>query len=106
MNLLLHDIDERRYWDEVYAQPLPHWQPALDVIRARHRLSGDAWVRFSLGRNIVFAFGRTVVKLSPPFWVDEIPREMDALRFVHGRSPVATPEPIASGHLSGWRYLV
>src|SRR5262245_38608790 len=104
--LLPRDFDQAHYRRAIYGQPPARWQPALEIIRERHGLPGGAWERFSLGRNIVFARGPVVVKLSPPFWTHEIPREADALRTIHGRLPVATPELIATGELGGWRYLV
>jgi hygromycin-B 7''-O-kinase len=50
--------------------------------------------------------GDVVVKLSPPFWQQEIPREADALRYVHRRLAVATPELLAVGEIDAWHYLV
>jgi len=54
----------------------------------------------------VFMYGDIVVKLSPPFWQHEIPREADALRYVHDRLPVTTPDLLAVGEIDSWRYLV
>lgn len=103
---LPNDFDRQTYWAAIYQQPVADWAPALEQIRLRHRLPSGEWTRFALGRNIVFACGALVVKLSPPFWAFEIPREADALTFVHGRLPVTTPELIAIGELDGWAYLV
>jgi hygromycin-B 7''-O-kinase len=107
MSPLLPDVSgEDHYWQTIYPQPLSSWQPALEVIRARHHLPGGTWERSALGRNVVFTGGPLVVKLSPPFWSDEIPREAEALQFVHRRLPAATPELVATGELDHWRYLV
>jgi hygromycin-B 7''-O-kinase len=105
-SLLPSNFDQAHYWRTIYAQPVPDWLPALEVIRARHHLPSGAWERFPLGRNVVFACGPVVVKLSPPFWIHEIPREVDALNFVQKRLPVATPALLATGELATWRYLV
>lgn len=104
--LLPHDLDYAHYWQTIYRQPPAYWQPALEFIREQHGLPAGTWERFPLGRNIVFACGEIVVKLSPPFWHYEIPREADALRTIHAHLPVATPELIATGELGGWRYMV
>lgn len=106
MSYLPHDFDRETYWNSIYRQPVSYWLPALEQIRTRHRLPAGEWARFSLGRNLVFACGALVLKLSQPYWAFEIPREADALTFVHGRLPVATPELIAIGELEGWAYLV
>ena len=106
MPLLPNDFDRQTYWQSIYHQPVPSWLPALEQIRLRHRLPAGEWTRFALGRNVVFACDALVVKLSPPFWVHEIPREADALTFVAQRLPVVTPELITTGELEGWAYLV
>lgn len=106
MNHLPHDFDRAHYWQTVYKQPVADWLPALEEIRRRHQLPAGAWIRFALGRNLVFACGEVVLKLSQPAWAFEIPREADALTFVHQQLPVATPELLAIGELEGWAYLV
>jgi hygromycin-B 7''-O-kinase len=98
--------DDATYWSNVHALPLPAWQPALEQICARHGLSAGSWQRFALGRNVVFGLGEVVVKLSPPFWAADIPREAAALDFVYGRLPVATPALLATGRQDDWGYLV
>lgn len=98
--------DDATYWRDVYAQPLPIWQPALDQIGTRHGLPNGTWQRFALGRNVVLGSDDLVVKLIPPFWAPDVPREVAALGFVRGRLPVRTPTLLASGALDGWGYLV
>jgi hygromycin-B 7''-O-kinase len=104
--MLHQNFTPETYWQSIYKQPLPEWLPALEAIRERHNLPRDEWSRFSLGRNVVFGLGRYVVKLCPPFWVDDAEREIAALTFIHNRLPVATPELVATGEQDGWRYLV
>lgn len=106
MTYLPHDFDRETYWQSIYRQPVAYWLPSLEQIRQRHHLPAGEWTRFALGRNLVFAGGEVVIKLSQPDWAFEIPREADALTFVHGQLPVATPELLASGKLEGWAYLV
>jgi hygromycin-B 7''-O-kinase len=100
------DLSYERYWHTIYRQPLSYWQPAMNSIRARHSLPAGTWERAALGRNVVFLCGPVVVKLSPPFWRHEIPREAAVLQFVHNRLPIATPELLAAGELDAWHYLV
>jgi hygromycin-B 7''-O-kinase len=100
------DLSHDRYWQSIYTQPLPYWQPVLDSIRARHSLPNGTWERSALGRNVVFICGPVVVKLSPPFWRHEVPREAAVLQFVHNQLPIAIPELLAVGELDTWHYLV
>ena len=106
MSDLPNDFDRTHYWQVIYKQPVDDWLPTLEQIRQRHHLPAGAWTRFALGRNLVFACGELVLKLSQPDWAFEIPREADALAFVHQQLPVATPELLAIGELDGWAYLV
>lgn len=106
MTNLPNHFDRESYWQRIYPQPITYWLTALEEIRQRHRLPAGAWTRYALGRNVVFAYGDLVVKLSQPAWAYEIPREADALTFIHQRLPVATPELLAIGELDGWAYLV
>lgn len=104
-NLPTH-FNRASYWQTIYKQPVENWLPTLEQIRQRHHLPAGEWSRFALGRNLVFACGEVVLKLSQPDWAFEIPREADALTFVHHRLPVATPELLAIGEVEGWAYLV
>jgi hygromycin-B 7''-O-kinase len=99
-------LDEPAYWAGVHGQPVAFWQPALDVICQNHNLVNGQWQRFSLGKNAVFALNDLVVKLSPPFWVDDLRCETEVLRFIAGKLPVATPDVVAVGELDTWAYLV
>jgi hygromycin-B 7''-O-kinase len=94
------------YWQAIYPQPLAYWQPALEHIRACHALPNSTWQRSPLGRNIVFICGTVVVKLSPPFWRHEVPREAAALQWVQNQLPIRTPELLSVGELDSWGYLV
>lgn len=98
----LHESD---YWQSIYKQPTDYWQPALDTIRQRHQLSPASWERFALGKNAVFWSGNLVVKLSPPFWAEDLSTEIEVTRFVANRLPV-TPEVLAQGDIGAWRYAV
>jgi hygromycin-B 7''-O-kinase len=106
MHPLPQQVDFARYWQELYRQPLPFWQPALDQIMAEHQLVANPWTRAALGRNIVFVSPTAVIKLGPPMWQGEMQREAAALSTVAGRLPVTTPTLLACGELDGWDYLV
>jgi hygromycin-B 7''-O-kinase len=106
MHPLPQQVDTARYWQELYRQPLPFWQPALDHIMAEHQLAASPWTRAALGRNIVFVSPTAVVKLGPPMWQGEMQREAAALSTVARRLPVTTPTLLACGELDGWDYLV
>jgi hygromycin-B 7''-O-kinase len=103
---LPNNFDRETYWQSIYRQPVADWLPALEQIRRQHHLPAGEWTRFALGRNLVFAYGELVLKLSQPNWAFEIPREADALTFVHQQLPVATPELLAIGEVEGWAYLI
>jgi hygromycin-B 7''-O-kinase len=106
MQALPQQFDTARYWQELYRQPLPFWQTALDRIMAAHQLVSSPWTRATLGRNIVFVSLTAVIKLGPPIWSGEMAREAAALNAVAGRLPVATPTLLAYGALDRWDYLV
>ena len=104
--LLPDYLQESDYWQSIYKQPLGYWQATLDMIALHHHLSAAAWVRFSSGKNIVFACGEVVIKISPPFWREDLWNEVEALQFVNGRLPVTTPDVIATGEIGQWGYLI
>lgn len=97
-------------YGKVYGWPVERFSEVLESLRVRHVLPRAVWRRFSLGRNLVFALGEAfALKLVPPFWAHDAAREAEALRAVHGRLSVFTPELVASGRLGGeggWAYLV
>lgn len=104
--MLPDQLSEQEYWQAIHKQPLDDWQPALDTIQQRHQLASATWERFAAGKNIVFAYGDVVIKLSPPFWAEDLWNEVEAMQFVAGRLPVRTPEVMATGEIGAWRYLV
>lgn len=97
-------------YEKVYGWPVERFTEVLESLRVQHALPRTVWRRFPLGRNLVFALGEAfALKLVPPFWAHDAAREAEALRAVHGRLSVSTPELIASGRLGGegsWAYLV
>ena len=103
---LPQQLDATRYWQELYQQPLPFWQTALDQIIGEHQLERSPWTRAALGRNIVFVSPTAVIKLGPPMWAGEMAREAAALGAIAGRLPVATPTLLVIGALDRWEYLV
>jgi hygromycin-B 7''-O-kinase len=62
---------------------------------------------FETGSLPVFAAGHAhVLKLFPPCFAEEEPRERSVLERLAGALPVPTPGVAASGEVEGWRYLV
>jgi hygromycin-B 7''-O-kinase len=106
MHLLPQEVDDETYWRDLYKQPLPFWEKALQALAEDHDLPTTGWTRAGLGRNLVFLAPTTVIKLGPPCWPGEMVREAAALQFVAGRLPVATPGFVASGTFDGWDYLM
>jgi len=82
------------------------YRPALAEIARRHRLGGEPR-RYAGGSLPVFAVGdEHVVKLFPPPFRYSRDNERDALAFLEGELPVATPALRAADELDGWPYLV
>jgi hygromycin-B 7''-O-kinase len=100
------NLQEAEYWQSIHKQPLLYWQETLDVICQRHRLWTGTCERFPTGKNIVFAVGNVVIKLSPPFWGEDLWNEVEVMGFVAHRLPVTTPEVIATGEIGLWRYYI
>jgi hypothetical protein len=42
---LPQQLDATHYWQELYQQPLPFWQAALDEIAGEHQLERSLWTR-------------------------------------------------------------
>ena len=75
-------------------------------IARRHGLRGEVR-RYPDGTQPVFAVGGAhVVKLFPAEARRNGDNERDALAFLGGRLPVATPELRAAGELGAWTYIV
>lgn len=82
------------------------YRPALAEIAVRHRLTGEPR-RYPGGSLPVFALGEEhVVKLFPPPFRRNRDNERDALEFLAGELPVATPAPRAAGDIDDWTYIV
>ena len=86
--------------------PASGWRDAVAAICARHGLGGAPLEPFPTGSDVVWSAGGHVVKLTAPLWADEIEAEARCQRQVAGRLGVATPEPLATGELAGWPYVV
>jgi hygromycin-B 7''-O-kinase len=82
------------------------YRPALAEIARRHRLAGEPR-RYAGGSLPVFAIGNEhVVKLFPPPFRRNRDNERDALSFLEGELPVATPALRGADDVDGWPYLV
>lgn len=78
----------------------------IDAVWEAEGLGRATPVRAERGSTPVFFVGDLVVKFVPPPYLDEAVREVGALRELEGKLPVATPEVVATGLVSGWRWLV
>lgn len=104
--MLPQQFSNETYWEEIHPQPLSYWQESLARITQRHFRESMRWERAELGRNIVFLNEDWMIKLTPPGWVEDVPRETAALRAVAGRLPVETPELVYAGALDQWQYII
>lgn len=101
--LLPNDLDWARY--ERLRHDPSVWRPAIDHIAALHALTGPC-ARYDTGTAIVFSVGKWVIKLFPPLFADDAPKEMLALRAIEGRLGIPTPTLHAHGKLEGYAYVV
>lgn len=104
--MLPQQFSNDTYWKEIYSQPLPYWQESLARITQRHFREMIHWERAELGRNIVFLSEDWMIKLTPPGWVEDVPRETSALRTAAGQLPVDIPELVFTGALDQWQYII
>jgi len=73
----------------------------------RHRLPEAPLKLFSEGTNIVFSYGpHTVIKIFPPFHLDQFKSELLVLKHLQGKLSVKTPEVKYEGEIFGWPYIV
>jgi hygromycin-B 7''-O-kinase len=85
-----------------------------DVINAfakaiieRHQLPEAPLKLFAEGTNIVFAYGdHTVIKIFPPFHVEQFNSELLVLKHLQGQLSVKTPTVNFEGEIFGWPYIV
>lgn len=102
---LLPAVDSIAAWSALEV-PERVYAAALAEVAARHGFDVAGAARSPRGTSAVFLTSTHAVKLVPPPWLAELPRETLALERVHGRLPVRTPAVHASGTLDGWGYLV
>ncbi|KTC89499.1 aminoglycoside phosphotransferase family protein [Fluoribacter dumoffii] len=61
---------------------------------------------FPEGTNIVFSYGNNVIKIFPPFHLNQFKNEQAVLRHVDGKLSLQTPKLEYEGELWGWPYLI
>jgi hygromycin-B 7''-O-kinase len=82
------------------------WRRAAEIVCARHGISYSTLQRTEQGENFIFFVDESyVVKIYAPFR-NQFMRESEALRFVHGKSALETPEAVFEGEIEGYFYLV
>ncbi len=93
----------------IHEQPLEAFLPTLESVARQCGLPRLEWQRQKIGRNLVFFLGSVfVLKLTPPFWWQL--EERAALKLVHRKLPLETPELVAQGDVDFgghvWSFLV
>lgn len=79
---------------------------AREIIE-RHQLPEAPLKLFSEGTNVVFAYGAgTVIKIFPPFHLDQFKSELLVLKHLQGKLSVKTPTVDYEGEIFGWPYIV
>ncbi|MDP3532225.1 MAG: aminoglycoside 3'-phosphotransferase/choline kinase family protein [Alphaproteobacteria bacterium] len=79
---------------------------AKEIIET-HQLPEAPLKLFSEGTNIVFAYGDdTVIKIFPPFHLDQFKNEFLVLKHLQGKLSVKTPTIKAEGEIFGWPYII
>lgn len=101
--MLLPTLTHAKAYAELFGQDAP-WRPAISEIATRHDVDGPL-IRLG-GSNVIFGGPNAVIKIYAPMWSEDAAIEGEALRACASRLPLAIPEPIASGTLEGWAYLV
>ena len=77
------------------------------MICERNGIAGSSIERFAGGSVPVYAIGESfVLKLCPPFEIEERNNESLALRVLARRLPIPTPHVHAVGELDGWGYIL
>ena len=79
----------------------------IAAICRRHGLGDVPVVRYTSGSLPVYALGAGhVLKLFPPYEGEHAAVEANTLAAVHGALPLPTPQPLLTGQLDGWHYIV
>jgi hygromycin-B 7''-O-kinase len=81
--------------------------PGVAAVLAQHGLAGAPAQRYDSGSLPVYAIGtQHVLKLYPPQDAEHAQVEARVLQAVHGRLPIATPEPLTVATHDGWPYVL
>lgn len=80
--------------------------PAIEHLRAVHKLPAVSFERFTHGSCFTFDAGTLVYKFYAPIFPEDFGREKLSLEFLAGKLSVPTPEIVAAGTLDDWHYIV
>jgi hygromycin-B 7''-O-kinase len=80
-------------------------RPAFEAIAARHGLPASELSPLDKGTHLVWATGRSVIKLFVPLWREDASLETRLLEMVSG-SGLPVPQLEARSELEGWPYVV
>ncbi|MEB3702428.1 Phosphotransferase enzyme family protein [Candidatus Bealeia paramacronuclearis] len=79
---------------------------AKEIIE-RHQLPAAPLNLFSEGTNLVFAYEKhTVIKIFPPFHLDQFKSEILVLNHLQGKLSIKTPTVKYEGEIFSWPYIV
>lgn len=82
------------------------WLPAVASLAERFGLPAPTAADHRPAGFVVFLLGDRVLKLTPPWWEEEVDAERIALAAVGGRLTAPVPAVAAEGLLDGWPWLL
>lgn len=103
---ILSSIRTFKQFEKLKQQPevLEHLTTA---ILNQHQLPEEPLILFSESTNIVFEYGdHTVIKIYPPFHLEQFKAELLVLKHIEGRLFVKTPTVKYDGIIGDWPYII
>jgi len=80
--------------------------PAVEHLRAAHKLPPVSYERFTHGSCFTFDAGTLVYKFYAPIFPEDFGREKLSLEFLAKKLSTPTPEIVAAGTLDDWHFIV
>jgi hygromycin-B 7''-O-kinase len=105
VNLLFPNIESEEEYESRFNDP-ELGLAAASAVAIRHAIAASPERKIE-GSNLLFRLGdRFWLKFYPPLFSEEFDAELTSLEMVHARLPVQVPEPVATGELEGWNYMI
>jgi hygromycin-B 7''-O-kinase len=101
---MLPSVPDLAAWRALRRDPAGQRQ-AFEAIASRHGLSASELTPLDKGTHLVWATGRSVLKLFVPLWNEDAILETRLLEMASGTG-LPVPQLEAQGELEGWRYVV